>query len=201
MTSDIFGREEIDQFFGAYQFLSNFHPVQFVHDGRLWSTSEHAYQAAKCANRDDFEKFLNPRLTAGQAKRLGRQVVMRANWDQVKIAVMRDILRSKFKTPECRKLLLATGDAILTEGNTWGDTFWGVCDGKGLNVLGRLLEQIRNEIRLESVRLPEDFLTHQASWREALLSAGVWCDVDDREYWEHELEAFDRAYAELKAQL
>jgi predicted NAD-dependent protein-ADP-ribosyltransferase YbiA (DUF1768 family) len=60
---------------------------------------------------------------------------------------MRDLLRQKFAHPELRRLLLATGDAELVEGNTWGDRFWGVCAGRGQNHLGRLLMAIRAEIR------------------------------------------------------
>ena len=44
---------------------------------------------------------------------------------------MADLLRQKFSHPDLAVLLLATGDEDLVEINTWGDTFWGICDGKG----------------------------------------------------------------------
>lgn len=43
--------------------------------------------------------------------------------------------------------LLATGTRYLEETNTWGDTYWGVCEGKGLNMLGKTLMQVRDELR------------------------------------------------------
>jgi hypothetical protein len=70
---------------------------------------------------------------------------MRPDWDEVKIEVMRDVLVSKFQhNSELRQKLIDTGDAYLEEGNWWGDTFWGVCKGKGQNKLGLLLIQLRN---------------------------------------------------------
>lgn len=60
---------------------------------------------------------------------------------------MWEILRAKFKQhPELAAMLIATGDAELVEGNTWGDTFWGrdLATGHGENHLGRLLMELRD---------------------------------------------------------
>ncbi len=59
---------------------------------------------------------------------------------------MAGLLVQKFQHPELAALLRATDDAELIEGNTWGDTFWGVCKGKGANNLGRMLMEIRSTI-------------------------------------------------------
>lgn len=59
---------------------------------------------------------------------------------------MEDLLRQKFSKTPLRRLLLATGEAELIEGNTWGDTYWGVCHGVGQNHLGCLLMKIRGEL-------------------------------------------------------
>ena len=56
-------------------------------------------------------------------------------------------LRIKFKNPELRSLLLATGNEELVEGNWWRDTYWGVCEGVGQNKLGKLLMQVREEVK------------------------------------------------------
>lgn len=61
---------------------------------------------------------------------------------------MLDLQRQKYTVPYLREKLLATGDAELVEGNTWGDRFWGVCNGVGQNWLGRLLMQVRDEIKV-----------------------------------------------------
>jgi hypothetical protein len=134
----------IDKFEGDYAFLSNFYESPAVYEGVLYPTSEHAYQAAKAVYPWDRAKILEAR-TPGMAKRLGKQVTMRPDWDEVKIEVMRDVLVSKFQhNSELRQKLIDTGDAYLEEGNWWGDTFWGVCKGKGQNKLGLLLIQLRN---------------------------------------------------------
>lgn len=72
---------------------------------------------------------------------------MRDDWERVKLAVMLDLLRQKFAHADLRAQLIATSDDVLVEGNTWGDTFWGMCNGVGLNHLGRLLMQVRAEVR------------------------------------------------------
>lgn len=62
--------------------------------------------------------------------------------------VMLQLLRQKFLgDEELRRKLLRTGDAMLVEGNYWGDTYWGVCFGSGKNMLGKLLMQVREELR------------------------------------------------------
>ena len=133
----------ITSFRGAYSFLSNFYE-----DGLPGKTIEHRFQAAKAVNPDDAEKILSA-ATPGEAKRLGRRVRMRDDWDSVKNEVMYGLLMEKFRQPELMERLLNTHDAELVEGNTWGDTYWGVCNGQGKNVLGRLLEQVRAVLRWE----------------------------------------------------
>lgn len=77
---------------------------------------------------------------------------MRPNWDEMKIGFMASILAAKFSDPELRLMLLQTWGCELVEGNTWGDTFWGVCNGKGKNNLGKILMELRDmwgEFRVE----------------------------------------------------
>jgi ribA/ribD-fused uncharacterized protein len=91
----------------------------------LYPTLEHAYQAAKT---DNYQHRLRIASTAspGAAKRLGRQVKCREQWDDMKVDVVRDLLRLKFSNVRLRQRLTSTGDAQLIEGNNWHDTFWGV---------------------------------------------------------------------------
>jgi len=136
----------IDSFSGDFRWLSNFAEAPVVHDGVEYPTTEHAYQAAKTtdwAERDAIHQCATP----GRAKRMGREITMRPDWDDVKEAVMLDLTRQKYALPEYRERLLATGDREIVEGNTWGDTFWGVCNGVGENKLGRILMRVRDEIR------------------------------------------------------
>jgi ribA/ribD-fused uncharacterized protein len=135
----------IDSFRGQYSFLANFHsaPTGIYH--LLFPTSEHAFQAAKCADPQDYPRFLTG--TAGDAKKLGRRIEIRADWEHVKVQVMRAVVYDKFtRNPELGALLRATGDQQLVEGNTWNDFFWGVCRGNGDNWLGKILMEVRGVI-------------------------------------------------------
>jgi ribA/ribD-fused uncharacterized protein len=135
----------IDSFRGDYYFLSNFFEVPFIFEGKMYMNSESAFQAQKCRSEHSKANFRN--LTAKNAKILGRQVLLRPDWEQVKDQMMLDILRVKFMNRHLAKMLLDTGDELLVEGNTWGDTYWGACNGRGRNQLGITLMKIREEIR------------------------------------------------------
>lgn len=143
----------ITEFNGSYRFLSNFWPVEIVFEGTQYPSTEHAFQAAKTLNNIERREIAGAR-TADQAKRMGRNIRLRPDWENVKLQVMYRILKNKFNpkgTDAQRELaqhLDGTGNLELIEGNYWGDTFWGVCRGKGANHLGKLLMQIREENRI-----------------------------------------------------
>ncbi len=135
----------IDSFSGPHRFLSNFWPCGVDLDGVAYPSTEAAYQAAKTLDVDARRVF--ERAQPGQAKTLGRRVVLRADWEDVKVDVMRDLLAQKFAPgSDLAALLSATSPHELVEGNHWNDTFWGVCRGKGQNLLGRLLTGRRTEL-------------------------------------------------------
>jgi|ERR1051326_1585952 ribA/ribD-fused uncharacterized protein len=136
----------IDDFRGPYSFLSNFFPAKVLLDGYEFASVEHAYQAAKTFDAAQ-RALIACTKSPVSAKRLGRKITMRPDWDRVKESVMLDLLRQKFQIPQLRQYLLETHNARLIEGNWWNDTYWGVCNGKGLNRLGVLLMQIRGEIQ------------------------------------------------------
>lgn len=133
----------IDEFKGRYFFLSNFSESNIVYNGHRFLSAEAAFQAAKCPNR--MADFCN--LNPSEAKRLGRRVRLRSDWESVKDQVMYDVCLCKFtQNPELLHKLIQTGSAELVEGNTWGDKVWGVCDGIGENRLGKILMKIRGEL-------------------------------------------------------
>lgn len=138
--------ERIERFVGKHAFLSNFHPAPFVWFGIEWATAEHAFQASKTHDQRQRER-IRAATTFGAAKRLGRRVDLRADWERVKDDLMCSILVAKFGVSELRDALLATGDAELIEGNTWGDTYWRICNSEGRNQLGRTLIRVRDDIR------------------------------------------------------
>lgn len=134
----------ITSFKGDYFFLSNFYSAPVSYGGFLFQNNEAAFQAAKCPERMRQFCGLNPR----DAKRLGCLVKLRPDWELVKYDVMYEVCKSKFtRNPDLRAKLLATGEAELIEGNTWGDQEWGVCRGVGENHLGKTLMKIRSELR------------------------------------------------------
>lgn len=136
-------KEKIDSFKGEYFFLSNFYEARVIYNGIEFPTSEHAYQAAK-SNDEKIWRFFSRIETPGEAKRLGQMIDLRPDWEDAKILIMKQILISKFSNKTLMEGLKATGDTELIEGNSWGDQFWGVCNGKGKNMLGKLLMKIRD---------------------------------------------------------
>jgi len=130
------------------RFLSNFYPAVIIYDGITYPTVEHAYQASKTLNMS-VRRDISQLPTPGGAKRAGRRLILRPGWDDMKIGVMDIILHRKFEIPHLRQSLLDTGNAYLIEGNTWGDTYWGVCNERGQNHLGKLLMKIRAELAQE----------------------------------------------------
>ena len=136
---------KINAFKNEYNFLSNFYPCKVIYNGTTFENSEAAFQAAKCWSRAD--EFIH--LSASDAKRLGRSVEMREDWEIVKNRIMRDVVLAKFSQNEdLKEKLLATRDAYLEEGNTWGDRYWGTVDGVGENWLGHILMSVRDMLKV-----------------------------------------------------
>lgn len=135
----------IGEFRGKYFFLSNFYEVPVTYDGITYQNNEAAFQAQKVFGeaRRQFEG-----ISPKEAKRLGRRVSLRSDWEYVKEDKMREIVRAKFvQNPDLMKKLLDTGNEELIEGNNWGDRTWGMVGGTGQNLLGKILMDLRDEER------------------------------------------------------
>ena len=142
---------EIRSFRGEYWFLSNFYPCAIIHDGLEYRSLEAAFQAAKCCNLSDRAQFAP--LEAAAAKKLGGSVALRDDWKNVKLIVLMELVRLKFTyNPGLLGRLLATGGALLREGNTWHDNYYGDCacvrcrDIAGKNHLGVELMLFRRQM-------------------------------------------------------
>jgi ribA/ribD-fused uncharacterized protein len=143
----------IREFKGEYRWLSNFAPCKIRFDGRLFASVEHAYMSAKSNDIAWKEFCADSNNTAGKVKKKSKEIVLREDWQSVKVEVMRQLLEMKFSQRPYRKLLLNTGDLFIQEGNWWGDSFWGV-DFKtntGENNLGILIMAIREELVREEL--------------------------------------------------
>lgn len=134
----------IVKFVGKDSFLSNFYEIPVEYNGIRYRNAEAAFQAQKCS--DESKKFCE--LNAFTAIRLGRYIKPEKDWETRKLDIMYEICKAKFQ--QNRPLidhLLDTGDQVLVNENNLGDRFWGTVQGIGGNHLGKILMQIRNELR------------------------------------------------------
>ena len=144
----------ISEFDKEWAFLSNFYWSEIEFEGITYPTNEHFFQAMKTLDIDERRAIANCR-TPGQAKRMGRRVALRPDWEDVKESVMLEGLCLKFADEQLADWLLETGDEELVEGTTWHDNEWGNCSCpkcahiEGKNKLGRLLMQVRDMIKEE----------------------------------------------------
>lgn len=135
---------------GSFKF-SNFQTSPIKLRGVIWPTVEHFYQAMKTEDEQERAK-IRKLAKPGQAKRAGRKVRMRPDWEQIKESIMMEALRAKFAIPDHRASLLSTGSEEIVEWNHWHDNEWGSCTCQkckhkiGRNKLGKLLMQLREEI-------------------------------------------------------
>ena len=141
------------EFRGEYFFLSNFFEMEFVMDGETYLSAEHAFQAAKTIDTVERNRIMLA-MSPGMAKKRGRRATLRDDWECIKVPIMAKVLHKKFSFSEMERKLLATGDALLIEGNTWGDSFWGfdLKRGFGHNMLGRLLMMLRKSKKDKSYK-------------------------------------------------
>ena len=145
----------IGPFRGEFAFLSNFWGAEVEYEGDVYQNSESAFQAAKLQDKSlrrnfvyNGKKYDFTKISPNTAKWLGKRVPLRKDWEEIKIQVMCDVVKTKFvQNPDLAKKLLDTGDEYLAEVNNWGDRFWGVCEGTGKNYLGIIIMQVRDAIR------------------------------------------------------
>ena len=129
-----------------YPEFSNFYPAIIEINGRQYATVEHYFQACKAQNHKSHEQIRRA-VSAARAKQLGRQVELRRDWEQVKIEVMRQALLAKFTQYEdLRQLLLSTGDRVIHEDSPT-DAVWGWMGGRGQDLLGKLMMQVRTALK------------------------------------------------------
>ena len=143
----------INSFRDEYRFLSNFYQQPFEYNGLAYPNAEAAFQAQKCTRDEDKIKYTLQKNPV-RAKQMGKKEPnLPSNWDEKSSMIMKEILRAKFAVPELGKMLIATGDAYLEEGNHWHDNRWGKCTcdkcktKEGQNLLGKILMEIRAELQ------------------------------------------------------
>lgn len=151
----------VDQF--SYYTVTDGWKHTFLSNGYIepdGSSVEREYQAAKAADPAEAETILqcSKPFGPGGSKQLGRAVVKRPDWEKVKYQVMvRCVLKKFLDHPSLAEQLLATGDKLIVEGNTWHDNIGGDCGcndddhpecrAPGLNWLGHVLMGVRETLR------------------------------------------------------
>lgn len=151
-------------FSGVYSCLSNFHthnpitirlPFDKPYSYEFASNNiETLFQAAKTTNLHQIKQVVAC-SSPGQAKRLGRKVKLREDWEEIKEKVMFDLILAKFEScKEFRDTLINSDqDKYIVEMNSWGDKEWGVStkDFCGNNKLGKLLMKLRRLYNINAV--------------------------------------------------
>ena len=134
----------IKEFRGEYAWLSNFASVPILLDGIQYPSVEHAYMSAKSKDAS-WKELCASNISPGTLKQKSHHIIIRADWERIRINVMRECLVQKFSQNPYKRLLIDTGDEHIQEGNNWNDRFWGVClkTNKGENTLGKLIMEIR----------------------------------------------------------
>jgi ribA/ribD-fused uncharacterized protein len=131
-----------------YRWMSNFYgaPIYLDDFGITFPTVEHAFQFCKTRDRE-WQDRIREAKSPGDAKRLGRRCPMRKDWEDVKVGVMTELVTKKFlQHPDLAKKLMDTGGRSIQEDSPW-DAFWGTGkDGKGENMMGRILKKVRREL-------------------------------------------------------
>lgn len=165
--------KKIDSFSEENRFLSNFWPVVICYENRMYPTVEHAYQAQKTTQEEKRQKVA-ALITPGEAKKFGENLKrlgkIRPDWsDDLRIQHMTALVRRKFSLSnlELSQKLLATGDIELIEGNTWDDTFFGVCNGEGENHLGKIIMATRTTLKTEVQKIMDALVKHNGKRRDA----------------------------------
>ena len=138
--------DKINSFRGEYYFLSNFWSAPVTYDGITYQNAEAAFQAQKVTDKEVQRAF--SALGPYEAKRRGRRLALRPDWEEVKVSLMQEIVDAKFdQNPDLAEQLLKTKDAYLEEGNSWNDRTWGTAGGEGLNLLGKILMKTRERLK------------------------------------------------------
>ena len=138
--------------YGPFSNMAAGYPIRL--DGVRIGSSEALYQALRFSHLPEFQAEVLSQAAPILAKRHAytRVAETRPDWDRVRVNVMRYILRAKFGSAQggLLDLLRGTGEAPIVEVSL-RDDYWGArpVDGRliGRNVLGRLLMELREELR------------------------------------------------------
>ncbi len=135
--------------------FSNFSSFQVKWRGKLWQTSEHAYQAAHFfETAPELSEQIFKCSSAHEAYKIAKANADKApqNWEEIKVDIMEDIVRCKLQqNPYIMHKLLQTEDKLIVEDSPYDDC-WGWGKNKnGRNELGKIWMKLRKELRKQKI--------------------------------------------------
>jgi len=141
-------------------FLKDFEPYKFlkrkgiIADNEIYLSSEHLYQALKSESKK-WQKLIRDTDKPEKTKNLAQKklktlladnknnFLIREDWHDIKIDVMRVCVYLKFAQNEILLTKLRMAEYKFEERNCWGDKFWGTVNGIGENWLGKILHETK----------------------------------------------------------
>lgn len=164
------------KFRDEYAFLSNMYYTKIPYEGLIYPSVENAYQASKCINEKDKISFQT--YTPVEAKRAGKKVQMKEDFNDNRIKIMQELIDIKFiNNTNLAQRLTSITEPIIEE-NTWNDTFWGICNGIGENNLGKCLENTKQKIMYKKHFLNFDKVDKLLNENEYLSLKGKIVQID-----------------------
>lgn len=164
------------KFRDKYSFLSNMYYTDIPYEGLVYPSVENAYQASKCVNEVDKIPFQT--YTPVEAKKAGKKVQMKENFNDNRIKIMQELIDIKFiNNINLAEKLVSINEPIVEE-NTWNDTFWGVCNGIGDNNLGKCLENTKQRLMYKKHFLNFDKIDKLLDENEYLSLKGKIVKID-----------------------
>ena len=138
-------------FFGRSAWLGNSYPVGFRIGGMTWKSVDHFVFANRAIKEGDREAVRLAETPVG-ARNVSKEIRWRPDWKEADAENMEAAVEAKFmQNVDLGRRLLCTRDTELIHENRWGDKLWGICNGEGENLLGKLLMEIREKLEKSEV--------------------------------------------------
>lgn len=132
-------------------FLSNMYPCDIYIDGIRYSSAENFYMSMKFGGVNDTISYELRNCPPKMSKIIANKNknLIRDDWHDIKVSVMKIAVTAKFtQNTDILLKLFSTEEDYLEERNDWYDTFWGTYKGNGKNMLGKILMEVRDNLKL-----------------------------------------------------
>ena len=135
---------EITKFEGYFEFLSNEYNCKVEYDNYVFQSASALFYAFKAKTQGAFMKF--QRLSPLKAKSKSQKLEYNEDYEKNKKYYLKKAVNAKFTSnPDLKLRLLKTGNTILVNTITHLDTWIGVKNNIGENMLGKVLMELRSQ--------------------------------------------------------